>query len=195
LAIKGSKKDRRELAAEGLSGVDWLNPNRWKVPAQLIGDWKSIFSGGSYLLKPLSRLASRFKGKAQQKSIYFVSNDRLCNWGEARLKDQPATYINGHWDVTNSTDRDVTILKARLAEYATPFAQLTRRSIPPNHQPLEFSADFTFFPPIGRAPEPIVADVIFTDNFANKHRVRTTFTYIGRAPADLVSRPQLLGRL
>jgi hypothetical protein len=175
--------------------VDWLDPNTWKVPAELIGYWKSIFSDGSYLLKPLHRLRSHFEGKAQQRSVTFVPNDRLCNWSEAKLKDHPATHINGHWDVTNSTDHDVTIPKARLAEYATPFAQLTRRSIPPNHQPLDFSADFTFFPPIGRAPEPITADVIFTDNFANEHRVRTTFIYIGPQPADLISRPQLLGRL
>jgi hypothetical protein len=51
-----------------------------------------------------------------------------------------------------------------------------------SNQMSEVSADFTFFPSIGRAPKPIISDVIFTDNFGNEHRVRTQFSYIGPKP-------------
>lgn len=50
------------------------------------------------------------------------------------------------------------------------------------HQTLEVEVILTFFPSIGRAPEPIISDVIFTDNFENQHSVRSKFTY-GSKPA------------
>jgi hypothetical protein len=60
----------------------------------------------------------------------------------------------------------------------------------------EVSADFTFFPPIGQGDEPIIADVIFSDNFANEHRVRTQFTYLGpKPPQPIVASPELKGRV
>ena len=36
------------------------------------------------------------------------------------------------------------------------------------HQTLEVEVVLTFFLSIGRAPEPIISDVIFTDNFENQ---------------------------
>jgi hypothetical protein len=99
--------------------------------------------------------------------------------------------VNGHWHVTNSSNSDVMILKARLGKYATRFARVGTHH-PEDERPIfgdypiqshrmsEVSADFTFFPPIGRAPKPIISDVIFTDNFGNEYRVHTQFSYIGR---------------
>jgi hypothetical protein len=82
------------------------------------------------------------------------------------------------------------ILKARLGEHATRFVNVSTHhpeddreifgKFPvPSYQMSEVSADFTFFPPIGQGHEPIVSDVIFTDNFGDEHRVRTRFSYIG----------------
>jgi hypothetical protein len=128
----------------------------------------------------LKELARRilWRRKAKQKGISFVSNDRYCHWSEAKLNDRSGTFVNGRWHVTNSSESDVMILKARLREYETPFAQTHHHSIQ-SHRMSEVSVDFTFFPPIGRAPKPIISDVIFTDNFGNEHRVRTRFSYIG----------------
>jgi hypothetical protein len=35
-----------------------------------------------------------------------------------------------------------------------------------------------FFPPITTGGEPLVADIIFTDNFEDEHRARSRFRYI-----------------
>jgi hypothetical protein len=183
--------------------VDLLDPNTWKLPAELIGDWKTILAGivafgGATVgiirwgLKPLRWLLSRNKSKAPEKSISlsFVPNDYRCLWGGAKLNDQSGTHVQGRWHVTNSSETDVMILKARLGKYATRFAPVATRHHEDerpifgdypiqSHRMSEVSADFTFFPPIGRAPKPIIIDVIFTDNFGNEHRVRTQFSYIG----------------
>jgi hypothetical protein len=149
--------------------------------------------GISIDLKELARRSTNlWRRRAKQKgsSLSFVSNDRHCHWSGAKLNDQSGTFVNGRWHVTNSSESDVMILKARLGEYETRFAQVSTRH-PDDERPIfgnypiqshrmsEVSADFTFFPPIGRAPKRIISDVIFTDNFGNEHRVRTRFSYIG----------------
>jgi hypothetical protein len=184
--------------------VDWFDPNTWKLPAELIGDWKTIVGGlvviGGFIvsiikwgLKPLRWLWSRFTvSKVEQKGtlLSFVPNDQRCLWSVARANDQPGTHVQGRWHVTNSSERNVMILKARLGKYATRFARVSTHHPEDereffgeypvlSHRMSEVSVDFTFFPPIGRAPEPIISDVIFTDNFGNEHRVRSQFSYIG----------------
>jgi hypothetical protein len=194
--------------------VHWPDPNTLTYWGLILTPIVAIGTILGWFLKPLRWWRSRPKSKVEG-SISFVSNDRLCNWSEAKLKDAPAAYINGHWDVTNSTDHDVTILKARLRRSFLTWVRkytvvtnpvLTRdpcderyafgeHSIPPD-QTLEVLADFTFFPPTGHAPKPIIADVIFTDNFAREHRVRTKFRCLGtKPPPGLSSRPHLFGRV
>ena len=144
--------------------------------------------------KPLLHwFQSRTKSKAQQKdgSLIFVSKDLQCQWSEAISNKQSGTFISGYWNVTNSSERDVVILKARLSKYPSQLVQvLTRHPSDERNnfeskypiysdQMSEVSADFTFFPAIGRAPKPITSDVIFTDNFGNKYRVPTQFSFIG----------------
>jgi hypothetical protein len=147
--------------------------------------------GISIDLKELARRSTKWwRRKAKQKGISFVSNDRYCHWSEAKLNDQSGTFVNGRWHVTNSSESDVMILKARLGEYETRFARVETRHPEDerpifgdypiqSHQMSEVSVDLTFFPPIGRAPKPIISDLIFTDNFGKEHRVRARFPYIG----------------
>jgi hypothetical protein len=161
--------------------VDWIDPNTWKSLTELIGDWKTILVsitaiGGSigiifgWFLKPLRWFQARTKSKAEQKgiSLSFVPNDLRCHWGEAKLNDQSGIYLKGRWHVTNSSESDVMILKARLGKYASRFAWVATRH-PEDERPIfgnypirshgmsEVSADFTFFTPIGRAPKPIIS--------------------------------------
>ena len=142
----------------------------------------------------LSWVRTLFRRKAQQKdggSLTFVSKDLQCQWSAAIRNKQSGTFVSGYWNVTNSSERDVVVLKARLSKYPSQLAQvLTRhpddeRKAFGSNYPIysgkmsEVSVDFTFFPPIGRAPKPITSDVIFTDNFGNKYRVPTQFSFIG----------------
>jgi len=117
----------------------------------------------------------------------------FCFWSVGKLSDQtePVTLVSGRWRVTNSSDRDVKITNVRLSNYVHQSFRLAMRNpedernifvygnfpIAP-HQTLEVEVVFTFFPSIGRAPEPIISDVIFTtDNSENQHSVRARFTY------------------
>jgi hypothetical protein len=194
--------------------VDWPEPNTLTYWGPILAAIVAIGTIFGWFKAPLRWWQSRPRSKVEG-TIIFVSNDRQCNWGEAKLKDEPATHINGHWYVTNNTGRDVRILKASLRRSFLMWVRkhkaivtnvFTRdpyderyafgeHSIPPN-QTLEVSAEFTYFPPIGRAPRPIIADVIFIDNQATEHRVRTTFTYRGPQPVHpLIVSPRLFGRV
>jgi hypothetical protein len=132
------------------------------------------------------------KSKVEQKgiSLSFVQNDLHCRWQVARLNDEPGTLVHGRWHVTNSSEGNVMILKARLGKRVPRFAQVLtchpdRRDHFRSDYPIlsrrmsEVSVDLQFYPPIGRGHEPIISEVIFTDNYENEHRVRAQFSYIG----------------
>ena len=184
--------------------VDWFDLTHWQaILAAIVAIGTPIVAMLAWF-KPLLRwFRSRPKSKVRQKGITlsFVSKDRHCRWSPARGNDQSGTYIAGIWNVTNSSESDVVILKARLSKYQTQFVQVSTydpsvegfgASYPiHSNQMSEVSADFIFFPSIGRAPKPIISDVIFTDNFRNEHRVRTQFSYIGPKP---VHEPPLWSR-
>jgi hypothetical protein len=135
------------------------------------------------------------------KSAFRLALCLRTRWSPVRGNEQSGTFIAGIWNVTNSSESDVVILKARLSKYQTQFVQISTydpsvegfgASYPiHSNQMSEVSADFTFFPSIGRAPKPIISDVIFTDNFRNEHRARTQFSYIGPKP---VHEPPLWSR-
>jgi hypothetical protein len=190
--------------------VDWFDPNTWKPLAQLISSWQAIIGGiivfvgyiTGFFRWVFTRLGL-FQSRTKNKVLSFAQNDAFCFWGVGKLNDQsePVTLVSGRWRVTNSSDRDVKITNVRLSKYAVhQSVQLTMRNpedernifvhggfpIAP-HQTLEVELLLTFFPPVGRAPEPIISDVIFTDNFENQYSVRSKFTY-GSRPAPKWSR-------
>ena len=176
--------------------MDWFDPDT-------LTHWGAILAAIVAIAAPIGAILVWFepllrwfrtltKSEAQQESILlrFVPNDQRCHWSVARLNDQPATHVQGRWDVTNTSKSNVMILKARLGKYTTSFAD-ARTHHPEDereifgkfpvlsYQMSEISAEFTFFPPIAQGHDPIVNDVIFTDNFANEHRVPTQFRYLG----------------
>jgi hypothetical protein len=131
---------------------------------------------------PIRWLRSLFK----KKELSFVQNNLFCRWSVTKLNEQsePVTLVTGRWRVTNNSDRDVKIVNVRLSKYAGhQSAQLSMQNpedernifvhggfpIAP-HQTLVVEVFLTFFPPVGRAPQPIISDVIFTDNFGDGHR-------------------------
>jgi hypothetical protein len=69
--------------------MDWIDPNTWKLPAELIGYAQAIIVGivaivgaiATILLKPLRWFRSRNKNRVEQKgiSISFVPNDQRCH--------------------------------------------------------------------------------------------------------------------
>ena len=185
--------------------MDWTDPNIWKLPAALIDYWKTIavevvaLAGalGAILrwgFAPIRWGALKIKGwtigQPDSRPLRFVQDDRQSRWSVARLGDKVGTHVHGHWYVTNTSDRNVLILKVRLRKHLTNFVNVFTQhpernvfgyQVPiPAHRMAEVTTDLTFFPPIGRDHEPLVTDVIFTDNFGEEHRVRRVrFSYIG----------------
>ena len=151
------------------------------------------------------RAPIRWWRSRKKKVLRFAQNDVFCFWTVGKLNEQsePVTLVSSRWRVTNNSNRDVRITNVRLSKYAHQSARLGMRNpedernvlvygnfpIAP-HQTLEVEVILTFFPPIGRAPEPIISDVIFSDNFENQHSVPSKFTY-GSKP---VQEPSLWSR-
>jgi len=129
----------------------------------------------------------------KKKVLSFAQNDIFCFWTVGKLNDQsePVTLVSGRWRVTNNSNRDVKITNVRLSKYVHQSARFGMRNPEDernilvygnfpiaSHQTLEVEVVFTFFPSIGRTPEPIISDVIFTtDNSENQQSVRAKFTY------------------
>jgi hypothetical protein len=97
---------------------------------------------------------------------------------------EPGTQVAGHWHVTNTTDQNVVLLRARLDGYSCTSHVHTsgfRDRVYPVTTPVpaesmaQVTAQFMCFPPIITSNKPLVVNVIFTDNFEDEHRVRARF--------------------
>jgi hypothetical protein len=89
------------------------------------------------------------------------------------------THVVGVWDVTNASNSDLVLLKARLKRYpnksvAVGVRYRDDRAYEPK-RPLSaprmarVMIDTVFQPPIHAPGKALIADVIFTDNYADEH--------------------------
>src|SRR5262249_54854947 len=132
-----------------------------------------------------------FRSKIAQKPIdvsrplRFVQYEQQSFWGPSTMGDRQGTHVLGHWQVTNVSDRKVWLLQARLHGHPRPsFTQVMIQGktglhskttpVPAGHM-ATVVVSLNSFPPIASANEPIVTDIIFTDNFEEEHRVRARF--------------------
>ena len=173
--------------------MDWLGPDT-------LTHWQAILAVFVAIGTPIVAILGWFKpllrwwrSRFKKKLLSFVRNDVFCFWGEGKLNDQsePVTLLSGRWRVTNNSDRDVKITNVRLSKYVHQSARFGMRNPEDernilvygnfpiaSHQTLEVEVVSTFFSSIGRTPEPIISDVIFTtDNSENQQSVRAKFTY------------------
>jgi hypothetical protein len=189
--------------------VDWFDPETWKVPAALAEHWQKIAVavvaiGGAlgsiakWGWAPVHRIWSTIRPTRTQNTVSplrFVLNEHQSLWSHSSNNGQPGTYVHGHWHVTNVTDRDFVLLTARLSGYDAQFPRVMTQSPSADQfgvrtfasknpilagQLSEVAADFHFFPAILHGRDPFVADVIFTDNYGDEHRIRSVrFPYRG----------------
>src|ERR1700683_2852830 len=182
--------------------MDLFDPQTWKLPAALIDYWKTILVGaiailsalGSVLkwgLVPLRRAWSKLPQRSHQpdrRPLRFVQDEQQSFWGPARNGQQDGTQVSGGWHVTNMSDRNVVLLRARLEGHDTIFGHVATEGlrdrlyaqmtpIPAEHMG-RVVANLMYFPPIISGNGPLVADVIFTDNYEDEHRVPSRFRYI-----------------
>ena len=132
-----------------------------------------------------SKIASRKKKQPVERPLRFAQEDHQSAWSPATAGDRHGTQVHGHWHVTNISNRNVVLLRARLDGHGAQFSHVlavrsdsNRREFGSNN-PIpaetmsEVAADFTFFPAICHGREPFVCDVTFTDNYEEEHRVRS----------------------
>ncbi len=170
------------------------------VAATIVGPlWAAI----RFAFAPLVRLASKIwsKKKPVKRALHFVSRDGRTDWRVVSRKvsgGQQGTMVNGHWHFTNVSQRDVVLLRARLENYGSETEpEITmvvtkgpdleagsptfshRNPVRSGHM-TEVIANFIFYPPICHDREPLIADVIFTDNYEEEYRIKSVrFPYIG----------------
>jgi hypothetical protein len=147
--------------------MDWLGltPFRWLA--------SKIRSNEAAVPQPLA-----------EAPLYFSTDDQASAWSPAKKDESSGTQVVGHWHVTNVSNRDLVLRKVRLEGYeATHSHVLTKgpeeagTATYANRNPCaarymsRVMANFWFFPEICNGREPLVADVIFTDNYGDEHRV------------------------
>jgi hypothetical protein len=178
--------------------VNWTDPDTWKLLATILGSAVAILAAlGTLLrwgLKPFQWTWSKIARQVRPPNIRprFVQNERRSFWGPAKSGDEPGTEVAGRWHVTNMSDRDVVLLRVRLDGYPSDLNHFVAtegsgglyspmHSVPA-HQMAKVAANLMFFPPITSGREMLVADVIFTDNFENEHRVPSRFQPMAPPP-------------
>jgi hypothetical protein len=121
--------------------------------------------------------------------LRFVQNEQQSFWAPCSRGQDPGTQVAGHWHVTNTTDRNIVLLRVRLDGHLSVFSNVLTEGMRedrlyssthpiPAHQMGRVSANCMFYPPIISGADPLIVDVIFTDNYENEHRTRSTFRFV-----------------
>ncbi len=190
--------------------MDWLDPNTWKQPAALLEDWRSILVGvigigaavagafrrsRQWVASLLSKTKARdSKSAAVERPLRFVQVENQSFWGPMTRGREQGTQVAGHWHVTNTSEGPLLLLKARIdghhAEHTVIVTEgasggYSSRTVIAGRSIRRVGVNLSFFPAIISGFEPLVADVIFTDNFEDEHRVRSvSFKPIHRRPSQ-----------
>jgi hypothetical protein len=122
--------------------------------------------------------------------LRFVQNEQQSFWAPCSRGQDPGTQVAGHWHVTNTTDRNIVLLRVRFDGHLSVFSNVLTEGMRedrlyssthpiPAHQMGRVSANCMFYPPIISGADPLIVDVIFTDNYENEHRTRSiTFRFV-----------------
>jgi len=177
--------------------VDWLSPETWTLPATLFGLWGKVASGAAAMAgllgliwtgikkgwAPFSWLLRRWRLHKQKPSpLAFVANDNQSRISRAQAGERVGSHAVAHFHVTNVSDYDVVLLKARLVGISHEYSGVSTAAGPQNmydsRHPVrarsmgEVMVNFTIFPQAKVKKGTLIRDVIFTDNYGNEHRVR-----------------------
>jgi hypothetical protein len=147
---------------------------------------------GRDLARQVSRPVSRLLGSSRERAdLRFVSDDAATFWGIATLGAEKVMSLHGTFHVTNLAQLNVTLIKFRLRHFETEHHMLSTAATaktfaisPHNLIPAgrigQVEIHCIIKPLVREARQPLVAEVIFTDNLGDEHRVRSVrFSYRG----------------
>jgi TIR domain len=208
------KRELDGLVAREVNGVKVILPVWHNINANQIRTYSPILAGRlaassskgidhvtSELLRairkdhPVSPIAAGSQGSSSRKSLTrpdgdrplrFVQDEQRSFWASG---NEPGTQVAGHWHVTNTSDRDVVLLRVRL-DYSSAISNVTTEGMDddlysptnpiPAHRMGRVAANLLFYQSIASGSETLVADVVFTDNYEGAHRTRSTFPFVAR---------------
>jgi hypothetical protein len=178
--------------------VDWLSPETWTLPATLFGLWGKVASGAVTMAAllgliwtgikkgwaPFGWLLRRWRNHKQKPSpLAFVADDNQARISRVQAGERVGSHAVAHFHVTNVSDYDVVLLKARMVgishEYSSVSTAAGRQNMYDSRHPVrarsmsDVMADFTIFPQVKIKKGALIRDVIFTDNYGREHRVRS----------------------
>lgn len=125
------------------------------------------------------QVAQSVHREKKERPLRVVQVDSTSFWGHMRRGSELGTQISGHWHVTNTSLRKLVLLKVRLVGYDAATSHVVTegpdgvygsRIIRPR-QITAIAVNLSYFPPIIVGQKSLVADVIFTDNYEDEHRV------------------------
>jgi hypothetical protein len=177
--------------------VDWYDPEAWKTTAGAITAVVAAITAGVGAIAATTKkgrdLAKRtwsaIRPKSTRADLRFVYGDRAMFWGFAQIGDEQATQLIGTFQATNVSHTDVTLIKFRFRGLQTEHHQLivgpgTIQPMPRNLLPRGYMSQVDIHC-IARScrckpRQPFTADLIFTDNFGDEHKVKKVqFEYRG----------------
>ena len=133
----------------------------------------------SFLTKLWQKLVPR-------KTVKFIPDMKYgCegSWNNGGINGEPAMQVRGQWYATNLTNENVRILRAYLVSPRTEIIVSTQA--PDSKMFGEFPilprcttevfVHFWVQPPIRKEGESFIGQIIFIDQFNNKHKVKVTF--------------------
>jgi hypothetical protein len=177
---------------------DWSNPDSWKPSTDLVTDWKTIgtfalaiggalWRWGGRLRRWLISKLRRAKTPAPtapptaDHELIFVIDEHRTTYGPLGAGERTGTHVHGVWDVTNVSDRTFVLLKVKLGDRTAirpgaigvqrPDGTYELKGALPAHQMSTVLIELTFTPAIHPANEDLIADVMFTDNYGNEHKL------------------------
>ena len=137
-------------------------------------------STDSFVTKLWQKLVPRKTVKFISKMTYGYEGD----WDKGEVRGEPAMHVHSKWYATNVTDESVWILRAYLVKPRTEEAMVLTQSPESNMfgkfpilpgGPSEVSVNFWIQPPIRKEGESFKGQIVFIDQFNNKHKVKATF--------------------
>jgi putative intracellular protease/amidase len=185
---------RRENIGKQGAALGLFDPETWKQPAALLEDWRSILVaaiaiGGAigaafrrsrhWVVSLIAKIRGAGKPAAAvvERPLRFVQIEQPSFWGPMSRGQEQGTQVVGHWAVTNTLHSPVVLLKARLDGYRASHVHVategatgdySSRTFIPARSIRQVVVQFSFFPVIASGFDPLIADVIFTDNFEGR---------------------------
>jgi hypothetical protein len=67
---------------------------------------------------------ARFHPKREPPSLRFEQDERQSSWSATRFGSRAGTHLHGHWFVTNTSNRNLRLLKARVHKHGADFTNV-----------------------------------------------------------------------